>query len=479
MVADERAKHLLGTLEVAQHLGIWEWTPATNEMMWSDGLYEILEVSPLVPPTIQGLISTLHPADRPRFETHLNRARRERGLLAFRCQSRARRILQVRMQRTLADDGSLRSIVGTNQDITDDALATDPAAAVASLTGAIAHEINNPLAVISAVLQMMPSSTATADALGAVDRICAIIGDLNLYARGDLGARSPLHLEQAIAMALAEMRDLETRATIVSRLDHTSPVSANGAAIRRVVVELIENALEAVSTTLLKEVHVSTRSDGREWSVFEVTDSGIGIAPVLQARVFDPFYTTKGVGRRGLGLAICRGILDSLGGSITIHSHEGGGTRVVVALPTTPPQPSAKEPLDLHVKGSDAKRGRVLIVDDEVLFAKALSRLLSVEHEVTIVNNGQLALDEIEGGARFDSILCDVMMPVMTGVELHTALLEVAPEQADRMIFVTGGTRDARAEELLRQVESFEKPCDVAVLRDAVRRRVAASRSRG
>ena len=479
-----RAKRLLGTLEDAQRLGIWEWTPATNEMVWSDGLYEILDVSPRVPPTLAGLIATVHPADRLQFEKQLARVRRERGLLAFRCQALGRsgearpRILHVRMQRTLAEDGSLRSVVGTNQDITDEALATDPTAAVAALTGAIAHEINNPLAIISTVLQMMPQTGPTEDALRAVERIHSVIGDLNLYAHGDRTPRGTIELEQAITMALAQVRDLHARASIVTRFERTGPVRANARALSRVVIELIENALDAVVGTASKEIHIATRSDGREWAVVEVTDSGSGIAPILQGRVFDPFYTTKGVGRRGLGLAICRGIVDSLGGTITIQSHAGGGTRIVVALPATPSQPStAVTPGSSPSQVTSIDRGHVLIVDDEELFAKAIARLLATEHDVMIVHDGQQALAQIESGSRFDAILCDLMMPVMTGAELYSALTRVAPEQAKRMIFVTGGTLDAKATELLRRVESFEKPCDVTVLRDAVRRRVAASRS--
>jgi CheY-like chemotaxis protein len=378
------------------------------------------------------------------------------------------------MQRTLADDGSLRSIVGTSQDITDEAIATDPISAIATFTGALAHEINNPLAVISAVLQMMPATSATGDALRAVERISSIIGDLSLCAFGAPASRVAVHLEQAIGMALGRVRDLETRAKVTSRLEATIPVRANGDTLCRVLVELVENALDAVESAPLKEVSVSTRNDGREWSVVEIADTGVGIASALQMRVFDPFYTTKGVGRRGLGLSICRGIVDSLGGSITLHSQLGGGTRVVVALPTTASQPTLKKVTDLPpVAVTD--RGRVLVVDDEVLFANALSRLLTAEHEVTVVHDGRRALDVFEAGARFDAILCDVTMPEMSGAELHGLLLERLPDQAQRMIFITGGaTPEALA--ALGDAEIFEKPCDVAKLREAVRRRVAASR---
>lgn len=473
MISDEhRARHLLGSLEVAQRLGIWEWTPATDEMVWSDGLYEILDVSPRIAPSIDSLIATVHPADRRHFETHLSRARRERGLLAFRCRSGGERTMQISMQRTLAEDGSLRSIVGTNQDITGEAHPTDAATMLATLTGTIAHEINNPLAVISAVLQMSPPSSATQDALLAVDRISSLLVDLNLYAWGDHGSKGMVHLEHLVGVALAQVPDLGG-ATVTTRLDHTVPVRANATALGRVLIELIGNAVDAVETTPKKDIEIVTRSDGREWSLIEIADSGTGIAPPVQGRVFDPFFTTKGIGRRGLGLSICRGIVDSLGGSITIHP--SGGTRVVVALPTSQPQPQVKGTASEQAKaGGD--RGRVLVVDDEVLFANALSRLLSSEHDVTIVHDGLAALRLIEGGARFDSILCDVVMPVMTGIELRERLQQIAPDQVERMIFVTGGALDPTALEILKLVENFEKPCDVAELREAVRRRVAASK---
>lgn len=466
-----RAKYLLGTLEVAQRLGIWEWVPATDEMVWSDGLYDLLEIAPRVPPTMENLLTTLAPADRPAFVGYLSRARRERGMLAFRCQSERRRILQVRMQRTTTDDGTLRSIVGTSQDVTDQASFQEPST-ITTLTAAIAHEINNPLAVISTVLQMLPPRSAIGDALQAVERIRTTIGDLNLYARGHLGSQRTLQVEQVMVAAFAQVHDLDNRATIVSRLEDTRAVRGNATALGRVFVELLENALDAIAGTPDAEIQVATYSDNGAWSMVEISDSGSGIPQTIQPHVFDPFFTTRGVGRRGLGLAVCRGIVEGMGGSITIHSSEGVGTRVVLAFPVTY---RARSPRVTIVEGPDegsTKRGRVLIVDDEVLFAKALSRLLSIDHDITIAANGRIALDLIERGERFDVILCDVMMPEMTGIELRAALLETAPDQAAQMIFVTGGTLDSHTEQLLGGVESFEKPCDVSQLRDAVRRRL-------
>jgi CheY-like chemotaxis protein len=117
-------------------------------------------------------------------------------------------------------------------------------------------------------------------------------------------------------------------------------------------------------------------------------------------------------------------------------------------------------------------RGRVLIVDDEVLFAAALRRLLGSEHDVTVVHDGRVALELFRAGERYDVILSDVMMPNVTGSQLHATLVELAPDQAERMIFVTGGTlgHDPFFEQITNLV--FEKPCDVQILRSTVRHRV-------
>ena len=313
-----RAQYLLGTLEVAQRLGIWEWVPATNEMVWSDGMFGLLE-TPRVAPTMSGLLGTLHASDRPTFEAHLARARREPRLFAFRCQSVDRRSLQIRMQRTIANDGMPRSIVGTCQDVTDQLTAQEPSSLVL-LTAAMAHEINNPLAVILAVLQSLPASAPIGDAVQAVDRIRTTIADLNLFTRGHTGSHGTLQIEQVLVAALAQVPDLETRATIVRRLEPTRAVRANATALGRVFLELIHNALDAIAGSPNNEIQIAAYSDNGDWSVVEIQDRGHGIPQAIQAHVFDPFFTTKGVGRRGLGLAVCRGIVEGFGGTIALHS---------------------------------------------------------------------------------------------------------------------------------------------------------------
>jgi CheY-like chemotaxis protein len=115
-------------------------------------------------------------------------------------------------------------------------------------------------------------------------------------------------------------------------------------------------------------------------------------------------------------------------------------------------------------------RSRVLVVDDERLITKALQRALSLDHDVTTLGDARQALLRLQRGERFDLILCDLMMPQMTGMELHAELLRVAPDQAGRMVFLTGDAFTARARAFLDQVPNgrIEKPFDTRRLRALV-----------
>lgn len=120
--------------------------------------------------------------------------------------------------------------------------------------------------------------------------------------------------------------------------------------------------------------------------------------------------------------------------------------------------------------------GRILIVDDEPSLSKALSRLLSDENEVVVVGGAAAALARLEGGERYDVVLCDLMMPLMDGIELHRRLSLTCPEETERMVFMTGGAMTARVETFFRRVPNLllDKPIDIDGLRALIQRRVGA-----
>jgi CheY-like chemotaxis protein len=137
--------------------------------------------------------------------------------------------------------------------------------------------------------------------------------------------------------------------------------------------------------------------------------------------------------------------------------------------------PLARSPAS-HVSepATDAGRRevRVLVVDDDLAVGTALRRSLR-EYDVVLLDSARGALTRVAAGERFDLLLCDLMMPVMTGMELHEEILSVAPDQAERMVFMTGGAVTPRARDFVATVPNpvLDKPFDMKALREMIRRR--------
>src|SRR5262249_4001645 len=178
--------------------------------------------------------------------------------------------------------------------------------------------------------------------------------------------------------------------------------------------------------------------------VVEIADTGRGIAPDVLPHVFDPFFTTKPADEgTGLGLAICQRIVTDHGGRLTIESEVGRGTLCRLLLPPA----SDGEVVAAHRKKAAAlpatagldRRGRVLVIDDEVKIGEVIVQLLSDRHEVVAVQDAQAAFDLLDGGQAFDVVLCDLMMPNIGGREVFEAFGRW-PALLSGLVFMTGGT---------------------------------------
>jgi CheY-like chemotaxis protein len=229
------------------------------------------------------------------------------------------------------------------------------------------------------------------------------------------------------------------------------------------------------------EVRLVTRVAGEhgEKVAAEVHDTGPGIPPETLARIFDPFFTTKPVGvGTGLGLALCHAFVTSLGGTIEVESAPGRtvfrvtlkASREVVPAPP-PPAPVVSAPV----------RGRVMVVDDDPLVGSSMRRTLAREHDVEVLANPRKALEQLLApeATRYDVVLCDLMMPELTGMELYAQLEAGAPTVAARLVFVTGGAFTPGAQSFLERVrnERLEKPFEPDTLRELVRTRVMRART--
>ena len=163
--------------------------------------------------------------------------------------------------------------------------------------------------------------------------------------------------------------------------------------------------------------------------VVEVSDTGPGIPADILDRIFDPFFTTKPVGEgTGLGLWICQGIVTSLGGEIAAENAPGQGATFRVVLPsaTTVEQRSAPPPRDEVAAPPAARRLRLLVVDDEIAIGRTLAIALSDEFQVTTATSGREALQLLAGDAPFDVVLCDLMMPDVSGMDVYERVAQGA-----------------------------------------------------
>jgi PAS domain S-box-containing protein len=374
----------------------------------------------------------------------------------------------------------------------------DRLASVGILAAGVAHEVNNPLAFILSNTRFaldevrrrhadMPIARgspdgdwaakvedALEDALKGIDRVRRIAADLKAFCRNvpDATAAIDLHevLEHALALAGPE---LNQHARIVKKFGAIPAVEAESTRLEQVFVNILLNAAHAMPAHggEANQVAIVTSTDGSGRAVVEVRDTGPGMTPEVLKRVFEPFFTTKDAGHgSGLGLSICHGIVRSYGGEIEIASQPGKGTVVRVALPATRmPLSEAAPAVEPPVPAGP--RGYLLVIDDEPMIRTCIRRLLEDEHAITCPKTATEALALIDGGMRFDLILCDVLMPGLSGIDLHAELLSRHPDQARRMAFMSGGVFTPRAIEFMRLIPNrrIEKPFDVAQLKLLVR----------
>jgi signal transduction histidine kinase/CheY-like chemotaxis protein len=471
----------LDDVEALAALGVWTWDVTRNELAWSSGQRRILGIADDAAPTFELWLSRVHPDDLSTVKSFFTRMRREPGTHAIEYRvveaSGAIRTIHARARATA------ESVTGVDQDITQTketaarVVFSDRMVAIGTLAGGVAHEINNPLAVISANLMLVADGAELSligEAQRAVERIKTIVRGLSAFSRSTDDPRKSVDLARVLDLAISLTGGaIRHRARIVTELSPVPWVRADESRLGQVFINLLVNAMEAIpeGNPSQHEIRVTARTDAAGWAIVEVSDSGGGIPGDVQARIFDPFFTTKPVGQgTGLGLSICHGIVRSLGGDITFRSVSGKGTTFSIALPPSE-TPAQRTPRGTPFVATGARRGSVLIVDDEVLFANSLRRLLAAEHDVTITSSGRDALARIQGGTQYDAILCDLMMPEMTGADLHEALTEVAPEMTERMVFITGGAFSPASQAFLDRVSNrcFEKPCDIGLLRAALR----------
>jgi two-component system, cell cycle sensor histidine kinase and response regulator CckA len=443
----------------------------------------------------------LHPDDRPVV------ARCMRELLQgatpapfnIRLRRRDRRWVEVEIVAMLIEwDGrpaalSIARDLGERRQLQAQLVQADRLAAIGTLAAGVAHEINNPLAYVLLNLEYLirelpklaqdPSGLARlverlGEARHGAERVSAIVRDLRAFAREDREVRAAVDLKLVLASAAKiAAPEIAARGRLIEEYEDGARVLANAARLEQVFLNLLLNAGQALPPAPGPgEVRVSLSSRGARVLV-EVTDNGAGIPPELLDRVFDPFFSTKPIGMgTGLGLPICHAIVTALGGEITVQSQLGRGTVFCVSLPRLREPFRSVTPAPSSQPVPSGPRVRVLIVDDELPVATMLARVLTEHHDVRLTTSGAEALALLLS-EEFEVVLCDLLMPGMSGMDLYRELAQKRPGVESRLVFMTGGAFTPRAAEFLASVDNarLEKPFDLARMRSLVE--LAARRS--
>ena len=268
--------------------------------------------------------------------------------------------------------GGLPSVLVTLRDVTEERRLrerlqmADRMAAIGTLAAGIAHEINNPLACVTANLEVLREELArakpeafthidAADLLGAVDdarqgaeRVRVIVRDLKLFARVDGSPRKgPVDLAAVLATAERMTASLlRGRAKLVAERGQLPYVWGDALDLCQVFVNILANAAQAIDPGAPGDNEIRVRVRPEEGRVYvEIEDTGSGVPEALRSRIFDAFFTTKGAGGgQGLGLSVSHGIVTSLGGEIVVRAGDfGKGTIVSVLLPTWTGSPESMD----------------------------------------------------------------------------------------------------------------------------------------
>ncbi len=447
----------------------------------------------------------VEPEDAPAAAHILERAlegERARGEIRYR-NARGRVRMSSLIMSSIVEDGEVVGVLAMARDVTEERLLAaqllqqEKLAAIGQLVSGVAHELNNPLAGIMAFSQLLLATSLDPEQHdGAVIindeavRAAKIVGNLLTFARQQEPQRSAVDLNELVR-TIAQLRGYTLREQGVELVLDLHPALprtwADEHQLHQVVLNLMTNAEQAMENRPQPRRLTVATAHHDQFLEVRVSDTGAGMDAAQLDSVFNPFFTTKDVGRgTGLGLSIAHGIVREHGGELTVRSELGVGTTFLVSLPVESapqaPAPPAVDVLagdgsvhseprgDTVAAGPQRRQRTVLVVDDEASIRIALRRYLErVGFAVETVAGGRDALATL-AVKRFDAILLDLRMPDLAGDALFEMLRESDAEQAARIVFVTGDLRSDLARDFLASTgqPSVGKPFTFDELRGAL-----------
>jgi two-component system cell cycle sensor histidine kinase/response regulator CckA len=370
--------------------------------------------------------------------------------------------------------------------------AADRMASLGQLSAAVAHEINNPLTYVLGALELLSrdlprhvhdAGAATAllarvhDALDGLGRVRDVVRDLHALSTTDDGPTGAIDLHRVLDLAAATAdHEIGHRAKLERDDGDIALVAGIEGRLIQVFVNLLVNAAQAIpdGDVAGNEIRIVTRMADAAHVTVEILDSGRGLPPGGDERLFEPFYTTKPGAGTGLGLSISRRIVTSFGGTMVAEPRTPRGACFRVTLPVSTAVPE-RHAVDVDVPPR-TDHARVLFADDEPLICKVAAAALA-PLEVIAVTSGREAIARLEQGEAFSAIVCDLQMPDLGGIDVHEWIVKFRPELVSRVLFISGGAFTERARAFLAksQCRLLRKPFELTAIADAVAEIIASS----
>jgi PAS domain S-box-containing protein len=331
--------------------------------------------------------------------------------------------------------------------------------ALGRLAGGIAHDFNNLLGVIGGYAELLESKLEQTDGLlrycgkiiDTTQRAGNLTRQLLTFSRKEILRPVPLQTGEALqelTTILARLigEDIE----LIVNLRATGTVVIDKTHFEQIIFNVVINSRDAMpgggqliiaTEDVLRPVLTSSGSIAiGQYVAMHIRDTGIGMDEETRLHAFEPFYTTKEVGRgTGLGLATVYGIVQQCHGEIAIESSPRRGTQVNILLPVAPAD-AAVAAKDQHEEMRSGQ-GSILLVEDELDLRNVSAEFLSsLGYSVTCASSGPEALDLLATADQIDLVITDVVMPKMSGREFANQLLQVRPNT--RLLYVSGYTDD-------------------------------------
>lgn len=379
-----------------------------------------------------------------------------------------------------------------SRDVQAQQILTDRMASVGKMVAGLVHEMNNPLASAIANLELAQVDLGELARQGSsgelieglrqelrnaresAERVRQILQDLRVFSRPDDEERRPVDVTGVMDTSLRIAQSaIRCRAHVVKNYEQVSPVLANEASLAQVFVNIVTSMASAMQESTSagdNEIHVGIRDELGQ-VVVDVSHTRQSAPP----REPIPASISSNTLRPALnrGIPICQQLVTDLGGNLEVLEPADARVAVRVSLPPIESRAQPQRPVGFPA-ASDAPRGRVLVVVEDAMNAKAIRRALEREHDVAVADELRGALERVASGLHYDVIVCELSTHGSSGMDFYLELERLAPHQAKRMVFLTSPAAAAKTRQFLQTAPNprVEKPFDLAQLRAAVRQQL-------